>query len=203
MTGWLNWIEHYSGKNLTHYWKQILIFLVSYKNDHILRVRPAIMRMHNIFLKCKILLHCNNVNQILQFYIIFTRVMHNCYELSSQSHRTLCHDGLFCICPVHYLSSVQFSHSVMSNSLRLHEPQHARPPCPSPTPGVYSNSCPSSRWCHPTISSSVIHFSSCPQSFPALGSFPMSQHFALGGTKVLEFQLQHQSFQWTPRTDLL
>ena len=63
-------------------------------------------------------------------------------------------------------SSVQFSHSVVSNSLRLHEPQHARPPCPSPTPGVHPNSCPSSRWCHPTISSSVVPFSSCPQSLP-------------------------------------
>ena len=73
------------------------------------------------------------------------------------------------------LSSVQFSCSVVSDSLWPHESQHARPPCPSPTPGVYSNPCPSSRWCHPTISSSVIPFSSCPQSFPASGSFPMSQ----------------------------
>ena len=78
-------------------------------------------------------------------------------------------------------SSVQFSHSVMSDSLRPHESQHARPPCPSPTPGLYSNSCPSSRWCHPSISSSVIPFSSCPQSFPASGSFPMSQFFASDG----------------------
>ena len=62
----------------------------------------------------------------------------------------------------------------MSNSLRSHEPQHTRPPCPSPTPEVYSNSCPSSRWCHPTISSSVVPFSSSPQSFPASGSFPVS-----------------------------
>ena len=68
-------------------------------------------------------------------------------------------------------SSVQFSHSVVSDSLRSHEPQHARPPCPSPTPRVYPNPCPLSRWCHPTISSSVIPFSSCPQSFPASGSF--------------------------------
>ena len=73
--------------------------------------------------------------------------------------------------------SVQFSCSVMSNSLRPHESQHARPPCPSPTPRVYSNPCPSSWWCHPAISSSVIPFFSCPQSFPALGSFPMSQLF--------------------------
>ena len=76
--------------------------------------------------------------------------------------------------------SVQFT-SVVSNSLRPHESQHARPPCPSPTPGVYSNSCPSSRWCHPAISSSVIPFSSCPQSFPASGSFPTSQLFTWGG----------------------
>ena len=77
--------------------------------------------------------------------------------------------------------SVQLSHSSMSYSLRPHESQHARPPCPSPTPGVYPNPCPLSQWCHPTISSSVIPFSSCPQSFPALGSFPMSQLFASGG----------------------
>ena len=75
----------------------------------------------------------------------------------------------------------QFSHSIESNSLRPHESQHARPPCPSPTPGVYSDSCPSSRWCHPAISSSVVLFSSCPQSLPALGSFPMSQLFSWGG----------------------
>ena len=75
---------------------------------------------------------------------------------------------------------VQFSHSGVSDSLRPHESQHARPLCPSPTPGVYSNSCPSSRWCHPAISSSVVPFSSCPQSLPASGSFPMSQVFAGG-----------------------
>ena len=99
-------------------------------------------------------------------------------------------------------SSVQFSRSVMSDSLRPHELQHARLPCPSPTPRVYSNSCPSSRWCHPAISSSVSPFSSCPQPLPASGSFQWvnSSHEV---AKVLEFQLQHQSFQWTPRTDLL
>ena len=75
-------------------------------------------------------------------------------------------------------SSVQFSRSVMSDSLQPHESQHTRPPCPSPAPGVYSNSCPLSQWCHPTISSSVTPFSSCPQSLPASGSFPMSQLFA-------------------------
>ena len=78
-------------------------------------------------------------------------------------------------------SSVQSSHSVVSWLLRLHELQHARPPCPLPTPGVHSNSCPSCQWCHPAISSSVIPFSSCPQSLPASDSFPMSQLFAQGG----------------------
>ena len=83
-----------------------------------------------------------------------------------------------------FVSSVQFSCSVMSNSLRHHESQHARPPCPSPTPWVYSNSCPLSQWCHPAISSSIGPFSSCPQSLPASGSFPMSQLFAWGGQSI-------------------
>ena len=99
-------------------------------------------------------------------------------------------------------SSVQFSCSVVSNSLWPHELQHARPPCPSPTARVYPNPCPLSQWCHPTISPSVIPFSSCPQSFPASGSFQMSQLFMSGGQSIV-VQLQHQSFQWTPRTDLL
>ena len=72
----------------------------------------------------------------------------------------------------------------MSNSLRLHEPQHTRPPCPSPTPEVHPHPCPLSQWCHPTISSFVVSFSSCPQSFPASGSFPMSQFFASGGQSI-------------------
>jgi len=80
--------------------------------------------------------------------------------------------------------SVQFSHSVVSDSLRPHESQHARPPCPSPTPGVYSNPRPLSRWCHPAILSSVIPFSSCPQPFPASGSFQMSQLFASSGQSI-------------------
>ena len=77
--------------------------------------------------------------------------------------------------------SVQFSHSVVSDSLRPHELQHTKPPCPSPTPGIHSDSHPSSQWCHPAISSSVIPFSSCPQSLPASESFPMSQLFAWDG----------------------
>ena len=82
------------------------------------------------------------------------------------------------------VSSVQFSRSVVSNSLRPHESQHARPPCPSTTPRAYSNSCPSSRWRPPAISSSVVPFSSCPQSLPASGSFPMSQLFTWGGQSI-------------------
>ena len=81
-------------------------------------------------------------------------------------------------------SSVQFSHSIMSNSLQPHESQHARPRCPLPTPGVHPNSCPSSQWCHLTISSSIVPFASCPQSFPASGSFPMSRFFSLGGQSI-------------------
>ena len=100
------------------------------------------------------------------------------------------------------MDSAQFSHSVMSDSLQPHELQHARPPCPSPTPRVYSNWCPLSRWCHPTISSSVVFISSCPQSFPTSGSFPMSQFFASGGqrigvsasTSILPMNIQH----WFP-----
>ena len=82
-------------------------------------------------------------------------------------------------CSYSYFSSVQFICSVVYDSLQPHEAQHTRPPCPSPTPGVHSNSCPSSQWCHPTTS--VIPFSSCPQSLPASESFPMSQLFAWGG----------------------
>ena len=80
--------------------------------------------------------------------------------------------------------SVQFSHSVMSDSLWPHELQHARLPCPSPTPRTCSNSCPLSQWCHPTISSSVVPFSSCPQSFPATGSFPVSHFLTSGGQSI-------------------
>ena len=81
-----------------------------------------------------------------------------------------------------WVRSVQFSCSVLSDYLQPHGPQHTKPPCPSPTRGVYSN--PLSRWCHPTISSSVVRYSSCLQSFPALGSFPVSQFFASGGQSI-------------------
>ena len=98
--------------------------------------------------------------------------------------------------------SVQFSHWVVSDSLGPHELQHARPPCPSPTPGVHSNSHPSSRWCHPGISFSVVPFSSCPQSLPASESFPMSQLFTWSGqsTRVsaLASVLPTNTQDWSP-----
>ena len=102
-------------------------------------------------------------------------------------------------------SSLQFSRSVVSDSLRPQELQHTRPPCPSTTPRVHPNPCPLSRWCHPTISSSVVPFSSCPQSFPASGSFQMSQLFTSGGqsigvspsASVLRMNTQDWSLGWT------
>ena len=96
----------------------------------------------------------------------------------------------------------QFSHLVKSNSLRSHGLQHARPPCPSPTLWVYSNSCPLSQWCHPTISSSTIPFSSCLQSFPASGSLPKSQLFTWGGQSIgvsaLASVLPMNTQDWSP-----
>ena len=101
----------------------------------------------------------------------------------------------------HRFLSVQFSRSVVSDSLRPHESQHARPPCPSPTPGVHSDSCPSSQWYHPAISSSAVPFSSRPQSLPASESFPMSQLFTWGGQSTgisaLESFLPKKSQGWS------
>ena len=100
------------------------------------------------------------------------------------------------------VSSVQFSHSVVSNSLQPHESQHTRPPCPSPIPGVHSDLCPTSQRCHPAISSSVIPFSSCPQSLPASESFPVSQLFSWGdqstGVSALASFLPKKSQGWSP-----
>ena len=108
---------------------------------------------------------------------------------------------MFCILDGAF-SSVQFSRSVVSDSLRPHKSQHARPPCPSPSPGVHSDSRPSSQWCHPVISSSMIPFSFCPQSLPASESFPMSQLFTWGGqsTRVsaLASFLPKKSQGWSP-----
>ena len=107
----------------------------------------------------------------------------NCQDLEAPSQQCLGVLGSPTAWQAAKSSLVQFS-PVMSDSVRPHGLQHARPPCPSPTPGVYPNSCPSSQWCHPAISSSVVPFSSCPQSLPASGSFPMSQLFAWGGQSI-------------------
>ena len=122
------------------------------------------------------------------------------YMTQSGRIRTLCYNIYILVTQV--FSSFLFSsvHSIMSDSLWPHGLQHTRLPCPSLTPGTCSNSC-LSQWCHPTISSSVVPFSSCLQFFPASGSFPMSPFFVSGGQSI--GQLQHQSFQWIFRTDLL
>ena len=119
----------------------------------------------------------------------------------SRVKRSVAGYWLLCWCGrPHKFSTVQFSHSVMYDSLQPHELQHARPPCPSPTPGVHSNSCPSS--CHPAISSSVIPFSSCPQPLPVSESFPMNQLFAWGGqttgVSALASFLPKKSQGWSP-----
>ena len=121
-------------------------------------------------------------------YIVFSRLfsLTGYYKLLS---RVPCACWLFIYSSV----SVQFNHSVVSNSLRPHGLQHARLPCPSPTLRACSNSCPSSQWCHPTISSSVIPFSSCLQSFPASGSFPRSWFFASGGQTIGVSVLEYSS----------
>ena len=131
----------------------------------------------------------------------------NEFSVIKSWHMIMMHDCITHIFPysptlLDWAPSVQFSRSVVSYSLQPHESRHARPPCPSQTPRGYSNPCPLSRWCHPAIPSSVVPFSSRPQSFQYQGLFQWvsSSHEV---AKVLEFQLQHQSFQWTPRTDLL
>ena len=111
----------------------------------------------------------------LKFYETKVKLVGNRQHLVISHHFLVFH---------HQFSSVQFSRLVVSDSLQPHEPQHARPPCPSPTPRVHPNPCPLSRWCHPAISSSVIPFSSCPQSFPASGSFQMSQLSTSGGQSI-------------------
>ena len=126
------------------------------------------------------------------------------YSLTSFSVTRWVVNDILGFCRIQF-SSVKFSCSVVSDSLWPHESQHARPPYSSPTPRVYSNSCPSSRWCHPAISSSVVPFSSCPQSLPASWSFPMSQLFAWGGqsigvsalASVLPMNTQDWSLGWT------
>ena len=125
-----------------------------------------------------------------------TRSLLSCYQGQRHLKKTIDQSLM------NQFSSVQFSRSVVSDSLWPHESQHARPPCPSPTPGVHSDSRPSSQWCHPAISSSVVPFSSCPQSLPASESFPLSQLFAWGvqstGASALASFLPKKSQGWSP-----
>ena len=121
---------------------------------------------------------CKNYDQLLMHIIS----LHLYVTLWFKFNFTL-HTSIMNTCLVQF-SSVHFSRSVLFNSLWPHELQHARPPCATPTSGAYPNSCPLSRWCQPTISSSVVPFSSCAQSFPASGSFQMSQLFAWGGQSI-------------------
>ena len=128
------------------------------------------------------------------------------YMVSAHHHPTSCQWFQRCQYRLQF-SSVHFSRSVVSDSLRPHESQRARPPCPSPTPRVHSDSRPSSPWCHPAISSSVVPFSSCPQSLPASESFPMSQLFSWSGqstgVSALASFLPKNTQDWSFRMDWL
>ena len=130
-------------------------------------------------------------NRIYMYYIVW---YHTTYYIITSNYYIML---IYCSTPVQF-SSVTW----LCPTLWPHESQHARPPCPLPTPGVYSNSCPSSRWCHPAISSSVVPFSSCPQSLPASGSFPMSQLFAWGchsiGVSASASVLPMNTQDWSP-----
>jgi len=139
---------------------------------------------------------CTHTHTHTHIYTLFP-VLFPYKLLQNSEYSSLC----YTVGPWLFYISVQFSRSVMSDSLRPHESQHARTPCPS-TPGVHSNSYPLSRWCHPAISSSVVPFSSCPQSLPASESFPMSQLFAWGGQSIgvsaLASVLPMNTQGWTP-----
>ena len=161
---------------------------------NILQWLPVTFKKSRQALVVSALTHCSISTDIWSFLqLVACPEPFLVFPLCTRCALCLEHPSLFPLFACSYLSfkvqwgliqSVQFSHSVVSDSLRPHEPQHARPPCPSPTPGVYSNSCPLSQWCHPTISSSVVPFFSCPQSLSASGSFPMSQLFAWGGQSI-------------------
>ena len=137
---------------------------------------------------------CNFAKKLLNYMSYLNLIGHIFFSLLFSS--------LFNWLTMYQFSSVQFSRSVVSDSLWPHESQHARPPCPSPTPRVHSDSCPSSRWCHSAISSSVVPFSSCPKSLPASESFPMSLLFAWGGQSTgisaLASFLPKKSQGWSP-----
>ena len=144
-----------------------------------------------LLLHCRQILYCWATKELPEKSCFFFKLP-SLYYLSWQPLQT----------HTQSISSVQFSRSVMSLSLQPHESQHARPACASPTPGVHSDSRPSSQWCHPAMSSSVVPFSSCPRSLPASQSFPMSQLFAWGGqstgVSALVSFLPKKSQGWSP-----
>ena len=155
------------------------------------------------------LIQNNFINNLFTTDILICLLLPQCYRLvcfNSHLHNKLLATGInFCknlsLCQS-TMCSVQFSRSVVSDSFRPHESQHSRPPCPSPTPWVHSNSRPSSRWCHPAISSSVVPFSSCLQSLPESESFPTSQFFTWGGqstgVSALASVLPMNTQDWSP-----
>ena len=157
-----------------------------------------------------ILLHCQLFTIGISCWFEWLSWINLLYVPSAKTHRPLLHPmqtrafspKTMCACVLSHFSSVQFSHSVVSDSLQSHELQHARPPCLSPTPGAYPNSCPWSWWCYPIISSSVVPFSSCPQSFPESGSFQVSQLSTSGsqstGVSAATSVLPMNTKDWSP-----
>ena len=173
-----NFVKHIFWQMLIRLWVVINLQYLQISNHHVIYL--------------KLMLHIN--------YAVLHAMLSHSVMFDSLPHHWLQHARL--LCPPLSPGSVQFSHSVMSDSLRPHESQHARPPCPSPTPGVHSHSLPSIPWCHPAISSSVVPFSSCPQSLPGSESFPMSQLFTWGGqstgASALASFLPKKSQGWSP-----
>ena len=171
------------GKYVTHHWRQDLLSVIGLTSSY----KPLSLLLFLLFLSPSLPWW----NTAFCISIIFNAFLYRIFFLSVLGYKSqkwnrqepctqvICRFILY-LTTFHICNSVHFSRSVVSDSLRPHESQHARPPCPTPVPGVHWDSHPSSQWCHPAISSSVISFSSCLQSLPASESFPMSQLFAWG-----------------------
>jgi len=181
LSSWLDWSYGVFGSTPQR-WRSLLITLYQQVNDipmlSLVRL-TMIIWWRRVFAR---FLHCNV--SIFPFYSLFFGS--ESLGPAWKGRKVLCSCSIWnsFVREIYLLSSVQFSRSVVSDSLRPHKLQHARPPCPSPTPRIHPNPCPLCWWCHPTISSSVVTFSSCPQSFPASGSFQMSQLLASGGQNI-------------------
>ena len=168
-----------------------IILLLSLYSFMMFKIEFAFLRYWSVLIFSPMYI---SYSYLLYSYLFFSYLFKFCIYIIV--YYNVAHQSLL------YFISVQFSHSVVSDCLQPHELQQARPPCPSPTPGIHSNSCPSSRWCHAAISSSVVPFSSCPQSLPASESFPMSQLFAWGGQSIvvsaLASVLPKNTQDWSP-----